>query len=138
MVKYKCISGFKHNGKVGILQIFYNNSKVAKYARLRQYKGYNSQRKPVFTYTKIPITPEIQALLTEKLRQQKAVGQQQKNIGQQKATLGQQEHIDLNKPKSSSFPENNMETRAKYEFLHLKKVVNYLFFLTLNQRKQSP
>jgi hypothetical protein len=57
--------------------------KVAKYARLRQNKGYNSQEKPIFIYTKVEINSDIQQLLNDKLGyvEHKGVGQQ-KHIDQ--------------------------------------------------------
>jgi hypothetical protein len=99
-LKIKCISGFKHNGKAGILQVFYNKSKVATYSRLRQYKGLDSNKKPIFIYTKIPITADIQELLKAKLEslEQKQLGQSQANsyIDQNSKSLRPNRNIKQN------------------------------------------
>ena len=79
-MKIKCISNYNHNGTAGILQVFYNNRLEAKYSRLRVYKGINpDSKKPIFDWTKVPVTPEIQTLLREKLDQSAAVQNKSKS-----------------------------------------------------------
>ena len=69
-MKIKCISNYNHNGNTGILQVFYNNSLIAKYSRLRLYKGINPEtKKPDFDWIRVPVNAEIQTLLKQQLDQ---------------------------------------------------------------------
>jgi hypothetical protein len=82
-MKIKCIGSYRLDSNTsGLLQIFYNNSLEVKYARLRVYKGLDSNtKKPKFDYVKVSVTPEIQELLKAK------TSDDQKPVGHDKSKL---------------------------------------------------
>ena len=85
----------------GTGQIFYNNSLEAKYVRVRHYKGLNANKKPVFEYHKVSVSPEMQALLKTEVAKfdQKVLGQSQANsyIDQNSKVSSLNQNINQNK-----------------------------------------
>ena len=98
-MKIKCISNYRiDDSNIGNLQIFYNNSLTAKYARLRKYLGVDAKtHKPKFEYLKVEITKELQSLLISKL------------------SLNQS-NLDQTKPE-----QNNIDHKIINQALNLKK-----------------
>ena len=121
VMKIKCISNYNHKGNIGILQVFYNKSLTAKYARHRLYKGVDSQtHKPIFEYTKVSVTNELQTLLESKVQiENKKAKIEQNNFGQVKAKVNieqdskipslNQKRIENQKNLNNNFDLNNFK-----------------------------